>query len=59
MKAIKYVNGAHRCDVAKTDVSHGGFRFKTKEPSRRNKSGNRSLQKFQVVQALPQSPRRL
>src|ERR1700730_5345047 len=57
MQAIEYVNGADRCDVAKTDVSHGSFRFKTKQPSWRNESGNRSLQKFQVVQALPQSPR--
>jgi hypothetical protein len=57
MQAIEYVNRANRCDVAKTDVSHGSFRFKTKQPGWRNKSGNRSLQKFQVVQALPQSPR--
>src|SRR5260221_4811916 len=57
MQAIEHVNRANRCDVAKTDVSYGSFRFKTKQPSGRNESGNRSLQKFQIVQPLPQSPR--
>jgi hypothetical protein len=58
MKAFKYVYGAHCCDITKTDVSHGRFRLKTEQPSWRYKSGNRSPQKFQVVQTLAQSPRR-